>query len=173
MKADSLEFDRTRKEVLDGIVESARRQWEGWSADAESKRIHSLASRSLARLLKTEVLAAGLGATVAATLGASILGIVGLALAAGVALGGFFILPGRRLRAVESFEDGVRTTRQATLGALREAVSTEAQRSTGAVLDAFAPFGDFYESRRRALQSVRGEAEELESELRRLQASFE
>jgi GTPase SAR1 family protein len=170
---DSLELDRARKETLDGIVESARRQWEGWSAEAESKRIHSLASRSLARLLKTEALAAGLGATVAATLGASVLGIVGIPLAAGVALGGFFILPARRQKAVESFEDGVRKTRQATLGALREAVSTEAQRSTSAVLDAFAPFGDFYESRLDSLQSVRAEAEELKSELRRFQASFE
>ncbi|MCZ6787400.1 MAG: dynamin family protein [Planctomycetota bacterium] len=173
VKGDSLEFDRTRRELLDGIVESTRRQWEGWNAEAESKRIHSLASRSLARLLKTEAVAAGLGATVAATLGATVLGIVGLALAACVALGGFFILPARRLKAVESFEDGLRKTRHATLAALREAVSAEAERSTGAILDAFAPFGDFYENRLDSLQSVRGEAGELKSELRRFQASFE
>jgi hypothetical protein len=166
-------FKETRRETLDKIVAEAQRNMEGWNVESECKRIRDLASRSLARLLGTEVVAAGLGATVAATLLPSVIGGVGLALAGAAALAGFLILPARRQRAVERFEVGVRATRDAVLESLREAVATEADRAAVAVLDAFAPFHDFYESRRRSLESVRGEAGELRSEVAHLQASLD
>lgn len=165
-------FQETRRETLDTIVAEGRRHLAGWSPDAECARIRDLASRSLARLLGTEALAAGLGATVATVLTGFISG-AGILLAVAIALGGFYILPARRQRAVEGLERGVRAARDALLAALREAVSSEARRSSTAVLDAFTPFHDFYESRKRALTAARREARELREEVTALQASFE
>lgn len=165
-------FQETRRETLERIVEDARRNLKTWSAEAECVRVRELASRSVARLLGTEVLAAGLGATIAATIGGIASG-VGILLAAGIALGGFLILPARRQRAVDGFEVRVRHARDAVLTALREAIGSEAHRAATAVLDAFAPFHDFYEGRRRALAEVRAEAQAFREEVARLQASLE
>ena len=166
-------FRKTRRETLERISEDARENMAGWSAEAECKRVRDLASRSLARLLGTEALAAGLAATVSATLLSSVLGPVGLLLAAALAVGGFLILPARRQRAVEGFEESVRATREAVLAAVREAIAAEADRAAAAVLDAFAPFHDFYESRRRSLEEARRQAADLREEAARFQASLE
>ncbi len=166
-------FQETRRETLDRIVENARRDLAGWNVESECRRIRELASRSLARLLGIEVIAAGMGATIAATVGATAVGGIGLALAAAAALGGFFILPARRQKAVEGFEAGVRATRDAVLTAVREAVAAEAERAAAAVLDAFAPFHDFYESRHRSLTEFREIARKLRSEVTEFQATLE
>ncbi|MHC4667377.1 MAG: dynamin family protein [Planctomycetota bacterium] len=166
-------FHETRQETLDRIVANAQRGVDGWSVENECRRIRDLASRSLARLLGIEALAAGMGATIIATLGATVVGGIGVALAAAVALGGFFILPARRQKAVEGFEEGVRSTRDAVLAALREAVAAEADRTAAAVLDAFAPFHDFYQSRHRSLEETRHEAGRLREEVATFQASLE
>jgi len=166
-------FHETRRETLDRIVKNAHKDLLGWNVESECRRIRELASRSLARLLGIEVIAAGMGATIIATVGATAVGGIGLALAAAAALGGFFILPARRQKAVEGFEDGVRATRDAVLAAVREAVASEADRAAAAVLDAFAPFHDFYESRHRSLEEFRQEAQRLRSEAMELQASLE
>lgn len=166
-------FQETRRETLDRIVENARRDLAGWNVESECKRIRELASRSLARLLGIEVIAAGMGATIVATVGATAVGGIGLALAAAAALGGFFILPARRQKAVEGFEAGVRATRDAVLTAVREAVAAESERAAAAVLDAFAPFHDFYESRHRSLTEFREMAGRLRGEVTEFQASLE
>lgn len=166
-------FEATREETLRGIVAAARGRMEGWSVEGECARIRDLATGGVARLLGTEALAAGLGATVAATLLPSILGGVGIALAAMVALGGLFLLPARRIRAVENFEAGVRSARDAVLLAVRSAVQEESARASTAVLDAFAPFRDFYEARRRALDAVRTEGAALRDEALRLRTELE
>ena len=162
-------FQETRRETLDGIVAGARNSLDGWNVDGECRRIRELASRSLVRLVGTEVAAAGLGAVVAALL----LPGVGIAVGAVIALGGFLILPARRQKAVEGFEKGVREAREAVLAAIREALATEADRSAAAVLDAFTPFHDFYEARRRGLEGTRDEARALRDEVQLLQASLE
>jgi hypothetical protein len=166
-------FQETRRETLDRISTNARRDLDGWNLESECRRIRELSTKSLARMLGTEVLAAGMGATIATMLMPTILGGVGLFLALGVALGGFLILPARRQRALEGFERGVRTTRDAVLAAVREAVGAEADRAAAAVLDGFAPFHDFYESRRRSLGTVRGRTQELREEVQRFQAGLE
>jgi len=166
-------FSETRQETLERIVAGARETMNTWSVDAECRRIRELASRSLARLLGTETIAAGLGGVMVALLMPSILGGVGLAVAAAVALGGLFILPARRQKALEGYEEGVRATRDALLAAVREAIAEEADRAATAVLDAFSPFRDFYESRRRHLDALRVEARELREAVAALQASLE
>ena len=167
------QWRETRQDTLDRIVANAQRDLAGWDAEGECRRIRDLASKSLARLLGLEVLATGVGAAIAATLLPSVLGGIGIVLAAGAAVGGFFILPARRQKAVEGFEDGVRRTRDALLAALREAFSAEADRAAAAVLDAFSPFHDFYEGRKRALGVVREQAQELRREVGAFQASLE
>ena len=162
-------FQATRRETLERILKEADRNLAGWSIEQECRRIRDLAARSLARLLGTEVMAAGIGATVAATLLPSILGGVGIALAAAVAVGGFFLLPARRQRAIEGFEENVRGTRNAVLAALREAIGAEANRAATAVLDAFAPFHDFYQQRHRHLEQVTGDARRLQAEVAEFQ----
>ncbi len=166
-------FQETREDTLQRIRDSAKRDFLAWDVDAECARIRSLASRSLARVLGTEVVAAGMGATVAATLLPTLVGGVGIALAGVIALGGFLILPARRQKAIEGFEEGVRRTRDALLEAMRTAISEEADRAAAAVLDAFAPFHDFYESRKRALQKTRETADGLKDEVARLRATLE
>jgi hypothetical protein len=168
-----LSFRETRKETLDRIVANARRDLAGWSAEGECRRVRELASRSLARLLGIEAVATGVGAATAATLGATLVGLVGFAVAAGVALGGFLVLPARRQQAVERFERGVRATRDALLAAVRNAIGAEADRAAAAVLDAFAPFHDFYESRRRGFEALGRSAAELKVEVDRFQAQLE
>jgi len=166
-------FQETREETLARIRESARRDFQAWDVEAERARIRSLASRSLARVLGTEVVAAGVGATVVATLMPTLVGGLGLALAGVIAVGGFLILPARRQKAIEGFEEGVRRTRDALLEAMREAIGEEADRAAAAVLDAFAPFHDFYESRRRALKRTRDGAAALQDEVAKLRATLE
>ena len=165
-------FRETRKETLDGVVSSARRQLEGWSPEGECARIRDMASRGLAATVGAEAAAAGLGAAVATLLAPSLLWGVGLALALGIAVGGFLLLPARRQRAIESFESGVRATRDAALGAIRSAFEAEAARASAAVLDAFAPFRDFYESRRASFGTLRDEAASLSREVQALQADL-
>jgi len=162
-------FQETRRETLDGIVQGARRNLEGWNLEGECKRIRELASRSLVRVVGTEVAAAGLGAVVAAL----VMPGIGIAVGAALALGGFLILPARRQKAVEGFERGVRDARDAVLAAMREALAAEADRSAAAVLDAFTPFHDFYEARHRSLEGVTTEARELQGEVATLQSSLE
>ncbi|MHC4957193.1 MAG: dynamin family protein [Planctomycetota bacterium] len=162
-------FRATRQETLDGIVSAARRNMESWNVDAECGRIRELASKSLARVVGTEVVAAGIGAVLAAVVAP----LAGIAVGAALAVGGFFILPARRQKAVERFEEGVRRARDAVLAAVREAIATEADRAAAAVLDAFTPFSDFYEGRRRALEGVRGDAKGLREEVAVLMASLE
>ncbi|HEX5137430.1 MAG TPA: dynamin family protein, partial [Planctomycetota bacterium] len=103
----SLSFRETQQGTLDRIVGNARRDLASWSAESECRRVRDLASRSLARLLGIEAAAAGLGAAAVTALGASLGGLVGVAVAAGVALRGFFLLPSRREQAVVRFEEGV------------------------------------------------------------------
>lgn len=160
-----LAFRETQQATLDRIVANARRDLAGWSAESECRRVRDLASKSLARLLGIEAVAAGLGTAAVTALGASLAGIVGVAVAAGVALRGFFVLPARREQAVVRFEEGVRATRDALLAAVRGAVAAEADRASAAVLDAFAPYHDFYESRRRAAEELRGTALALRAEV--------
>lgn len=169
----SLSFRETQRGTVDRIVANARRDLAGWSAEGECRRVRDLASRSLARLLGLEAVAAGVGAAAVAALGASVAGLVGVAVAAGLALRGFLALPSRREQAVERFEAGVRATRDALLAAVRSAVAAEADRAATAVLDAFAPFHDFYESRRRGFEALCGTALGLKDEVDRFQASLE
>jgi hypothetical protein len=161
----NLAFRETQQATLDRIVANARRDLAGWSAESECRRLRDLASRSLTRILGIEAAAAGLGAAAVTALGASLAGLVGVAVAAGVALRGFFVLPARREQAVVRFEEGVRATRDALLAAVRSAVAAEADRASAAVLDAFAPYHDFYETRRRAAEELRGRALELKGEV--------
>jgi ribosome biogenesis GTPase A len=166
-------FEQTRAETLERLTADARRGLEGWSVEGECKRVRQLASKSLARLLGTEVVAVGVGAAVLATIGASVVGLVGVLLAAATAVGGFFILPARRQKAIEGFEAGVRATREAVLDAVRSAVGAEADRAATAVLDAFAPFHDFYENRRRKLTDQAAAAKLLRSEVTTFQEELE
>jgi len=161
----SLAFRETQQATLDRIVANARRDLAGWSAESECRRVRDLASKSLARLLGIEAVATGLGAAAVTALGASLAGLVGVAVAAGVALRGFFVLPARRDQAIVRFEEGVRATRDALLAAVRGAVAAEADRAATAVLDAFAPYHDFYESRRRAAEALREKALEMKVEV--------
>lgn len=166
-------FRTTREETLRSVVEGARRAADGFSVEGVCGRIRSLATGGVARLLGVEAVAAGIGATVAATLLPSLLGGVGIALAAMVALGGLFLLPARRIRAIEGFEAGVRSARDAVLSSVRSAFEAEASRASSAVLDAFAPFRDFYEARRRSLETVRAEGAALRDEVLRLRSEIE
>jgi hypothetical protein len=165
-------FHGTRRETLDRLVANARRDLAGWSAEGECRRIRELASKSLAHILGLEAVAAGLGTAAVAALGATVVGLVGFAVAAGIALGGVFVLPARRQEAVDRFETGVRATRDALPAAVRGAIAAEADRAAAAVLDAFAPFHDFYRSRQKALEAVRSSALELKAEADRFQASL-
>ena len=169
----SLSFRETRQETLLRIVANARRDLLGWSVEGECRRVRELASKSLARILGLEAVAMGVGAGAVAALGASLAGFVGIAVAAGVALRGFLVLPARRQQAVVRFEEGVRSTRDALLAAVRSAIAAEADRASAAVLDAFAPFHDFYRNRRRGFEALRGAALELKDEAERFQASLE
>ena len=166
-------FVETRRLTLDRILEEARKNLGVWSVESECKRVRELATRSLARLLGTEVAAAGIGAVIAATLLPSVLGGVGIALAAAVAVGGFFMLPARRQKAIEGLESGLRSTRDAVLAVIRESISAEADRAVTGVLDAFAPFHDFYEGRRTKLEGVADQARVLRSEVSKFQASLD
>jgi hypothetical protein len=166
-------FQETRRETLERLVANARRDLETWSVERECGRIRELASRSLGRVLGTEVVAAGLGATIAATLMPTVMGGIGLLLVGALALGGLFILPSRRQKAVEGLEQGIRSTRDAVLTAVRDAISAEADRAAAAVLDGFAPFHDFYESRKRSLARTREEAAALRGEVQTFQAGLE
>ena len=169
-----LKFQQTREETLTRMVAGARRDMaDRFDVERECLRIRELASRSIARLLGTEVVAAGVGTAVAATLLPSILGGVGLLLAAAVAVGGFFILPSRRQKAVEGFEASVRATRDVVLAAIREAISAESDRAAAAVLDGFTPFHDFYQSRRRRLEALRSQARGLHEDVARFQTTIE
>jgi hypothetical protein len=158
----SLAFRRRGRARSTGSSQRAARP-RGWSARA-SAGVRDLASKSLTRLLGIEAAAMGLGAAAVTALGASLAGLVGVAVAAGVALRGFFVLPARREQAVVRFEEGVRATRDALLAA---SVRGRADRAA-AVLDAFAPFHDFYQSaagrqalgRRRRVEGRGGEVQE-------------
>jgi hypothetical protein len=169
----SLSFRETQQATLDRIVANARRDLAGWSVESECKRIRDLASRSLARLLGVEAVAVGVGAAAVTALGASLAGLVGVAVAAGVALRGLFLLPARREQAVARFEEGVRATRDALLAAVRGAIAAEADRAASAVLDAFAPYHDFYESRRRGFEALRGKALDLKGEVEAFKGSLD
>ncbi|HEX5137319.1 MAG TPA: hypothetical protein VFY93_10120, partial [Planctomycetota bacterium] len=68
---------------------------------------------------------------------------------------------------------GVRATRDALLAAVRGAVAEEADRAAAAVLDAFAPFHDFYRSRRQAAEALRQKALELTAEVEAFQKGLE
>ena len=166
-------FEQTRAETLERLAADARRGLEGWSVEGECKRIRQLASKSLARLLGTEAVALGVGAAVLATVGATAVGLVGVLVVAATAVGGFFILPARRQKAIEGFESGVRATRDAVLDAVRSAVGAEADRAATAVIDAFAPFRDFYERRRRRLAEQAEEAKSLRGEVTAFQEGLE
>ncbi|MHC4953106.1 MAG: dynamin family protein [Planctomycetota bacterium] len=166
-------FVQTRQETLDRLVEDAQRGLSGWSVEGECQRIRELASKSLARLLGTEVAAIGIGTAVMAAVGATVVGVLGVLLAVASAVGGFFILPARRQKAIEGFESGVRATRDAVLDAVRAAISAEADRASAAVVDAFAPFHDFYESRKRRIRDQRGEANELREEVAKFRESLD
>ena len=166
-------FEQTRDETLERLVADARRGLDGWSVEGECQRIRQLASRSLGRLLGTEAAAVGVGAAVVAALGVTVAGVVGVLLAIAAAAGGFFMLPARRQKAVEGFESGVRATRDAVLEAVRDAIGTEADRAAAAVVDAFAPFHDFYELRRRKHSEQRSTALALREEVRSVRESLE
>jgi len=71
-----------------------------------------------------------------------------------------------RLRNPAHAEDAVQ---DALLAAVRGAVAEEADRAAAAVLDAFAPFHDFYRSRRQAAEALREKALELKAEVERLE----
>jgi hypothetical protein len=73
---------------------------------------------------------------------------------------------------VDRFEAGVRATRDAMLAAVRGAIAAEADRAAAAVLDAFAPFHDFYKNRKSGLAAVRSSALELKDEADRFQATL-
>jgi len=167
------QFEQTRAETLERLVEDAQRKLQGWSVESECQRIRQLASRSLGRLLGTEVAAVGVGATVAAVVGATVVGVLGVLLAAATAVGGFFILPARRQKAIEGFEEGVRTTRDAVLAAVRDAIAIEADRASTAVVDAFAPFHDFYENRKRRMREQQVEYKILRDEVASFRESLD
>ena len=167
------QFQETRVETLEKLVEDARRSLAGWSVEGECQRIRQLASRSLGRLLGTEVAAVGVGAAVATVVGATVVGVLGVLLAAATAVGGFFILPARRQKAIEGIEQGVRQTRDAVLAAVREAIGSEADRASTAIVDAFAPFHDFYENRKRRMQEQRAEYQLLRDEVAKFRESLD
>ncbi|MEM8883452.1 MAG: dynamin family protein [Planctomycetota bacterium] len=163
------QFEQTREETLARLIEDARHNLEGWSVEGECQRVRQLASRSLGRLLGTQVAAVGVGAAVIATIGATVVSFVGVLLAAATAVGGFFILPARRQKAIEQFEAGVRATRDAVMESVRTTIAQEADRAAAAVVDGFAPFHDFYESRKRKLGELKTRGAELRGSVQELQ----
>ena len=73
---------------------------------------------------------------------------------------------------MRGLRQGVRETRQAVPGSLREAVKREPCPGTAdGMLDAFGPFWGLYEARQHSLQAVEEEASGLRAELETMRAS--
>jgi small GTP-binding protein len=167
------DFLVTRREVLHGVAERARRALSGFDREREAREIGQSMRDAVAQTALAEIGAVSLGAGIALLIGTAAADVTGLlvgTLAAGL---GLYILPHRKRRALADFRKRTEELRQRLVQALRAQLDREIADSAERVREAIAPYTRYVRAESAQLEAQRAELTRLREDLGRLRGQVD
>lgn len=166
------DFTYNRAEVQRSIMREAERKIRTHDVQAEARRILENAHDATGLVQYAGVGAAGLGVlsgVLMITTSLDALGGFGLLTSGALAVAGFSVLPRQRTKAKQEFETRVDELREAVVGALRDQLDREIDKTLGELHEAIAPYATFVEREAAVLTSASDERDALRHEVDALQ----
>jgi small GTP-binding protein len=137
------QFDYNRRTLLQSVARSANNVVKTYNREVEAQELSQDLRSAVAQAAITGAGGIGLGAAIVAFVGTAAADVTGI-LAGILLLGlGLYIIPARRARAKENFDEKMQELRTRLHNAMEEQFRRELQNAIGRVQDAIAPYTRF------------------------------
>ena len=158
-------FDYDRRRLLETVGRATQEALETHDERAEAARMAESVRTAVANAALLEVGAVGLGTAVSLLATSTAADVTGIMAAGLLATIGFIVLPRRRQTAKRDLHARVAAMRQQLTTALRAQFDREIGRAAGRIEDAVAPYVQFVEAERAALDARRQELASVHTRL--------
>lgn len=166
-------FQYNRQALLDSISHAADRVIGSYNREEEARKIANEVQGTFTATAIAEVGAVGLGALVATLISGAAADVTGTLLAITLAVGGFYLIPRKRQKAKQRFQERIQALRTRLAGALERQAHKEIREAADTIDETMAPYRRFVESQQEALEQSRAELAAIESSLERLRGEIE
>lgn len=169
----SRQFDYSRRTLLQSVARMADSVVKTYDRQAEAVELSESLRNSVAQAAIAGASGIGLGAAIVAFVGTAAADVSGI-LAGAALLGlGLYIIPARRKRAKQEFDEKMRELRQRLHNSMKEQFYKELNNSITRVQDAIAPYTRFVRSEQKKTLAMQGQIEELNTVVASLQNEVE
>jgi GTP-binding protein EngB required for normal cell division len=166
-------FNYNRQALLDSIGRVSREVVGTYDHEGEARAIANQVQGTFATTALAQVGAVGLGTLMVTMLTGALADVTGLVLAAGLAIGGFYVIPRKRRQAKQQFRARIEELRTELLETLARQVHLEIGASTERINEAIAPYRRFVRSQQKHLNELQGELVVTEDALLRLEEEIQ
>jgi len=169
----SRQFDYSRRTLLQSVARMADSVVKTYDRQAEAVELSESLRNSVAQAAIAGASGIGLGAAIVAFVGTAAADVSGIL--AGVALLGLglYIIPARRKRAKQEFDEKMRELRQRLHNAMKEQFYKELNNSITRVQDAIAPYTRFVRSEQQKTSAMQEQVGALHTAVASLQNEIE
>lgn len=168
-----VQFDLSRRAVLQRVATAAERAVKGYDADEEGRLLAQSLQGSVWTTAVAEVGAVGLGVAVAVAVGTAAADITGITAALVIASLGLGVLPLRRRQAKRDFDARTRELDERLTKALRDAFARELEAGQQRLREALAPYTRFVRVERERVATIRTTLDRVQSEAEALRQRIE
>lgn len=166
-------FTYNRQALLGSIGRTARDVVGSYSREGEARAIANQVQGTFATTALAQVGAVGLGTVVVTLITGALADVTGILLAAGLAVGGFYLIPRKRRQAKARFAERINQMRDQLKGTMTRQVHLEIAQATERINEATAPYRRFVLTQQEQLNEARAELVATEDALLRLRAEIE
>lgn len=165
------EFAYNRDEVYARIRSEAERRLNSYNVDVESRRMIDSAMSGVLQSFGLGVTAIGLGYGITTIFSSMAIDVTGLTAATMLLVTSFFILPYKRSKAKQEFEQRIGTLRAQMRAGLERESSAEIDRMVGHIESAFEPYERFYNTESARIERYSSKLAEVEQGAREISAA--
>jgi GTP-binding protein EngB required for normal cell division len=166
-------FSYNRQALLDSIGRLSREVVGSYDREGEARAIANQVQGTFATTALAQVGAIGLGTLVVTMLTGALADMTGILLAAGLAVGGFYVIPRKRRQVKRQFRERIEELREQLLESLTRQVHLEIGASTERINEAIAPYRRFVRTQQQQLNEAQGELVATEDALLRLREEIQ
>lgn len=167
------QFDYNRRALLQSVARSASNVVKSYDQESESIELSQDLRSAVTQAAVAGASGIGLGAAVVAFVGTAAADVSGI-LAGMALLGlGLYIIPARRKRAKQNFDEKMQELRSKLHSAMREQFRKEMNNATLRVQDSIIPYTRFVRAEQEKVTSMQGRLKQLQSDISGVQKSIE
>ena len=167
------QFDYNRRTLLQSVARSANNVVKTYNREAEAQALSQDLRSAVAQAAITGAGGIGLGAAIVAFVGTAAADVTGI-LAGILLLGlGLYIIPARRARAKENFDEKMQELRTRLHNAMEEQFRRELQNAIGRVQDAIAPYTRFVRAEQEKTTAMSQQIANLNTEVMTLRNAID